>query len=655
MHPGRESPFACSVAIRHLFAIVVFTVFAPLAAAADIAYLVERPIIKLSLEYQKKDENRSGPGVDPRSEQTDTFWQRLELRSRGWLYHPDLLLFSFGLEPQWKQQDITASDMFIRDDADNFLGYFVDAHVLQQKTHSFKVFLRQSRNEFNSTLSPDNITETDIARAVWLFNSKLFPTTLTLERNDTKFQDFFSTRDNSDILRLESKYTSDKHQFNLLSEYVDQLRQIDVQIINVDRFLASMNSNYSFSDRSRLTSTIFNLDSESEVSDSKSFLWSERLMLEHRPNLRSDYTARFDSRENESFRSDTRFLSGAIEHQLYENLTTRLELYTSKDDFSDGEIDIGEIDLDFRYIRDIPVGMLTITNGYAYRVEDNNIDAESSQVLNESHTLTGTTPEFLARSNIDQGSVIVTDVTKTTTYIEGIDYVLSVVGQSVAIERRIFGGIADGETVLVDYVFIARAPFEADRRAARFGANVDFWRTLRLYYNFSRIDEDLISGTRPFDLSDDRIQRVGASLRWRWSTTTADYELRDTVRTPLIRRRIQQTVAFRVTRSMSFGLSASYAETDFRESGSDSRTVGIAGNLRWDLGRWGRFEIDAFSRDIDGESQKTQSVGLISKWSVRYGDWSGFVRYEDLDESDDLTVQTRDRRLVTVRISRTFR
>lgn len=640
---------------RWLAAISILAVYAPLPAYADFAYMFERPVVELFLEYQDKEEERSGPNVDPRREQTDTFWQRLELRSRGWLYHPDLLLVSFGLEPQWKQQDLIASDNFSRDDDDTFFGYFADAHVLRKKLHSFKVFLRQSRNEFNSTLSPDNITETDIARAVWLINSKSFPTTLTLERNNTKFEDFFATRDDSDIVRLESKHTSDKHQFNILSEYVDQLRQIDVQVFDVDRLLTSANSNYAFTDRVRLTSTIFSLDSESEISDSSNFQWSERLMVEHRPNLRTDYTARFDSRQNESFKSDTRYLSGAVEHQLYDNLTTRLEMYSSRDDFNDGQIDIGEADLDFRYIREIPVGMLSITNGYAYRIEDNNIEAQSSQVLNETHTLVGTTPEFLARSNVDPASVLVTDVTSTTTYVEGIDYVLSVLGESVTIERSIFGGIADGETVLVDYAFATRAPFEADRWSARFGVNVDLWRMLRLYYNFGRIDENLISGTRPSDLSDDRIHRVGASFRWRWSTTSAEYENRNTVRTPLTRLRLEQSIAVHVTRSMSFGVSASYAETDFEDVGSDRRTVGLAGNLRWDMGRWGRFEINAFSRDIDGESQKTKSDGLISMWSVRYGSWSGFVRYEDLDESDQLTIQDRARRLLTLRISRVFR
>ncbi len=640
---------------RFLPAIMLLTMLGPHSAFAKIDYLVERPVIKLSLEYQKKDETRSAPDIGLSSEQTDTFWQRLELESRGWLYHPDLLLFSFGLEPQWKQQDTAASDAFFRSDNDNFLGYFFDAHLLRQKSHSFKLFLRQSRNEFNSTLSPDNVSETDIARTVWIIKNKLFPTTVTVEKNDTTFDDFFSSRDDSNIFRIESKYVSDKHQLNLLSEYVDQLREIDVQLIDSKRSLLNMNSHYMFSDSTRLTSTIFNLDSQSDVSDSSSFLWSERLMLQHRPKLRSEYNARFDSRKNNNFHSDTQFLSGALEHQLYENLTTRIDLYTSKDDFDNGEIDVSEADLDLRYRRKIPVGMLAITGGYAYRVEDNNIDATSSQILNESHVLVGTAQEFLAKSNIDVSSVIVTDITKTTIYVQGIDYFLGVVGESVVIERGLFGGISDGETVLVDYVFATQSPFKSDRRSARFGINLDLWQILQLHYNFSRVKEDLISGIRPSDLADDRIQRVGASLRWRWSTTTAEYERRETIRTPLTRRQIQQAFVFRMSRAMSFGASASYSETDFKDTGSDTQAVGIAGNLRWDMGRWGRFEVEAFSRDIDGESQQIKSDGLISRWSVRYGDWSGFVRYEDIDEMDDLTLQFRDRRLVTVHISRTFR
>ena len=120
---------------RRFVVIVICTALAPLTAVADIDYFVERPVTKLSLEYQDKEESRSGPGISPRHEQADTFWQRLEVRSRGWLYHPDLFLFSFNIEPQWKQKDTTATNMFSRDDDNNFLGYFVDAQILRQKLH----------------------------------------------------------------------------------------------------------------------------------------------------------------------------------------------------------------------------------------------------------------------------------------------------------------------------------------------------------------------------------------------------------------------------------------------------------------------------------------------------------------------------------------
>lgn len=635
--------------------LIAAIIILPAPSFADVQYMLERPVVTVSFDYREKDESRSGPSVPPRSEQTDTFWQHLELRSRGWVYHPDLLLFDFGIEPQWKQQDTVATDSFDRSDDDRFFGYFVNAQILRSKLHSFQLFLRQSRNEFDSSLSPDNVTETDVSRFIWRFDNNLLPTTVTLESNDTLFEDFFSVQDNSDILRLESRYVSKKHQFNLLSEYVDQFRQIDVQDIDVDRFLVSANSNYQFSDRARLTSTIFDLDSRSDISDTNSFFWSERLMLSHRTNLRSDYVARFDSRKNDSFRSDVRYLSAGVEHQMYENLTTRFEIYNSHDDFSDGKIDISEADLDFRYVRKIPPGVLSITNGYAYRVEDNNIQAATSQVLGESLTLTDTTAEILARRNIDIGTIVVTDATRTTTFVAGVDYFLTVIGDSVTIERSIFGGITDGQLVLVDYVFTTQAPFESDRFAYRFGVNLNLWSMLRLYYNYDRTEEGLISGTNPNDLSDDRVHRVGMSLRWRFSTTTADYEDRDTVRTPLTRRHFQQALRFRLTRSFSFGVSANYTETRFKEDGSDSQTIGYGGNLRWNMGRWGMLELDAFLRDIDGRSQDTRSEGFVSKWSVRYGAWSGFVRFESLDDEDTITTQARDRNLLTLHVSRIFR
>ncbi len=145
-------------------------------ALAETPYAFTRPVVDLLLEYRKENEYRNSPQIGARWEDTDTFWQRLELTSQGWLYDPDFIKFNISLQPEWKQQDLTATSDYSRKDDNRFLGYFLHAHVLRQKAHSLKLYLRNSRNEFTSSLSHDNVTDTEIARAIWLIDSALLPT-----------------------------------------------------------------------------------------------------------------------------------------------------------------------------------------------------------------------------------------------------------------------------------------------------------------------------------------------------------------------------------------------------------------------------------------------------------------------------------------------
>lgn len=645
------------VRIRLLVAACTLTLCITLgdAAHAQFLYAIDRPVVDLSLEYRKEDEFRYSPQIGSREEDTDTFWQRLEVASKGWIYDPDLLLFSFSLQPEWKQQDLSASSDFTRGDDNRFLGYYLDAHLLRQKTHSLKLFLRRGRNEFTSSLSHDNVTDTEITRGVWLIDSMLLPTSITLENNKLTFDDFILTFEDSDILRIDSRHKSEKHQFTALAELLEQDRQIDVQRFDVTRLMLNVNSHYKLSNSMLLTSGVFGLDSESDLDDNQSVMWSERLRVQHRENLRSEYALRRDTRESAAFRSEVTELSAAVEHELYENLTTRLELKSSRDDLTNGEVGINDARLNLRYRRSIPAGVLSITNTYNFRNEDNDIDAVSSQVINESAQLDGTSPVFLNRARIDPSSIIVTDATSATSYVEDMDYVVSVIGDSISIERTLFGSIADGETVLVDYVYETRSPFESDRFGVRFGVNVNLWQVLRLYYNRSRLREDLISGALPTDLADDTIELAGATIGWKWSRTSLEYEDRDTVRTPLTRWRFQQSVNLRIGKMLSAGVAGSYSETDFTESTNDSRSVGLSGNLRWNLRRFGEIEIIAFSRDVKSEAQKSNSESFSARWSARFGAWYSMVRYEMINNDDVLTEQIRDRNVLTLRLQRTFR
>jgi len=90
---------------------------------------------------------------------------------------------------------------------------------------------------------------------------------------------------------------------------------------------------------------------------------------------------------------------------------------------------------------------------YAVRYDSRRQRATSptTPVFIERHALAGTTAVALDRTRVVAGSVQVSNEARTQVFVEGRDYVLTVLGEQTRLERVFSGGITDGQTVLVDY------------------------------------------------------------------------------------------------------------------------------------------------------------------------------------------------------------
>jgi hypothetical protein len=396
-------------------------------------------------------------------------------------------------------------------------------------------------------------------------------------------------------------------------------------------------------------------DSASELFDSTTTTASARLSVRHRTNFRTHYALRLEERDERDFSSDRRSLSAGLSHLLYENLTTSFNVDVSEGDVTGGEIDSYGAALNFRYRRSIPWGNLNMNLGLRERVEDDRRDVVFAEVRNESHTLSGSTPVFLENANVDVGSIIVTDVTETIIYVEGIDYVVLVVGNSTLIARTLLGGIADGQQVLVDYRFVPDPPAKTATTTETFGVNLHLWSMLRLYYSRSHSEQEFLSGIPPDELTDDTVQRVGGELSWKWSTTKVEFEDRDTTSAPTERWLVQETLLFRPRRNLSVGFAANYSELEFKDTGEVSKGSGIAANLGWNVGRTGHLSVNAFSQRTRGVTQRTVREGISAVYEWRYGAWHPDVRYTFLDEVNQFSGESRRRTTLLFHVKRTFR
>ncbi|MDH3980702.1 MAG: hypothetical protein OEU91_09360 [Gammaproteobacteria bacterium] len=620
-----------------------------------VPFYIERPTVKAFFSLGLENETRSGPFVNLEKDST-TARQKFDIRTRGWAYHPALVIFDAGLRPEFKQQSEDSNTGFQQESDGVFFGYFLDTTWLQAKPYTINLFTSKDRSDTTNSLAADTTTETSINRGRLLLDYAVLPTTFTVESRESISEGFFRSVDSQDIFRVESRKETQNSKTTLDIEAREQDRLINKSASSTERFSTFIRNSWQLGDKSTLSSGFSFADSSSTLRDTTTTRISSRLRINHRKNFSTHYSARIEKREEKDFSSDSTSLSAGLTHRLYENLTTTVNGTTTRNKLSNGELNTNVANLNFRYQRRIPWGRLNMNLGVRERIEDDQRDAAFAQVREESHTFIGASTQiFLDNIAIDTATIIVTDSTGLITYVEGTDYFVDLVGSSVRITRDPFAGIVDGQQVLVDYDYEPDPPAETGLTTVSFGTSIYLWDMLNLFYQRSQSTERLISGLHPNELTDDTVQRAGAELKWRWSTTYVEIEDRDTTVTPLERFLVRERLAFRPTRNLSLGFGAEYSELKLKDTGEVTEGTGVNANLTWNVGRTGQLRARAFDRRNRSSVQQTESKGLISIYEWWFGAWRPSVRYEFLDDVNELTGDTRERHIIYFQIERSFR
>ena len=163
-----------------------------------------------------------------------------------------------------------------------------------------------------------------------------------------------------------------------------------------------------------------------------------------------------------------------------------------------------------RYHTALPIGTAQISYNMRYVAHDQQASAPQANIIGERITLSGTTEVPLSNSRVNAGSVVVTNSTRTQTYVEGFDYILSVIGLQTRVQRLIGGNIADGQEVLVDYEFDVGGTFAYNQLDQNVSFNWSLRNYVKLYYRFSDSAPRLTSGAPSSPLNSVRSNLYGA-------------------------------------------------------------------------------------------------------------------------------------------------
>ncbi len=609
-----------------------------------------RPRFEMTARVREQ-EQKSKVGAGDQKSSEEIFEESLRVETKGSVYHPNLLDFSlaglFGLTQQHFEDDFGGRKRTSRDDGEIFEFDF-EGRLLKKKEYPATVFARRYRSlEPRPFLSSLETTTTNYG-FVWQYVDPKMPTSLQFNHTDVQLNPLDPEekdgRQKNTNLRFETAYRFEEH--NVLSlNYTRQSVSEEPFALDYDSDEVTLSHRLDFGDgrRRRLDSEL-NLYDQRGTFDHRRTRWRETLRLEHAPSLRSWYQYEFLDREQgslagvEPIRERSHYLSATLEHQLYESLVSRLSGYAQTQEFDSG-LDIQRLALlpSLDYRKKNPWGALLANYRFRLQTEDREGGTLSAELLDETRTFRDPEPVVLDNTNVVVSSIFITAEDRTTVYRAGRDYRVRQVGDRIELERIPTGRIQDGQTVLLDYVYVLGGDFTLDTVGHDLDVRQNFTFGLSPYYRLRRQDQDIspgsATGVTPENITG---HLFGAEFNKGPLRTIAEFEDHDSNINPFEALRISAELTHRFRSGGTGRLKARWTDIQrFGDIDRQTRFFTVEGRIRQTIRNQLTFEGAMLYREeqdsVSGDDEGVD-VDLSLEWMVRETELRvtyEFGRFED--------------------------
>ena len=532
--------------------------------------------ITITGEQRDRESLYASSNSETREEET-YFTEQLDLNLDGYFYHPNMMEWDASFRVGLQQQRINIDDEVFSTDG-RISGYNLSGFILREKPLTLRAFSSESRDFLDRDFA-QRIEFQNKRQGAELLVKGPFPLSLLGERielhetsdireNDqkTKKLRFFISderdRDWSTKFEYERELTDETSIFHPPGSTTSIVRDLpdkrdEVNVTNLWRFGET-------EEKSRLSGGVRAMDRRGFYNN-KIFTAEQRMNVVHTDTFSTFYQALWSEDETDSDMNRTANGELGFTKRIYDSLDITGRTSRTSRMFGDGGEDITSVSLDMQYRKKTPVGRVTssLLVGRDFREEES--ETGTRNIRDEAITLTGTTFRRLSEPGVVAGSVVVTNLAGTVTYVLGLDYVLRTRGAYTEIARVLAGGILDGETVLVDYV-ITVSPFaELTTDHIRWSNRLDLEDLpLAFYFEYAVLDEDLQSGDDPGNLEQEITRLLGVELDCKGLTISVEREMRDQqLSAPFTEDRVRLRYRRRIGRGVDLSLGARVSRLEY--------------------------------------------------------------------------------------------
>ncbi len=545
------------------------------------------------LVRQKKD-RRSNNLVAAWDAQELEFIERIGWGSGGYVYHPYFVSLRFFALLELHQDHYSGFSWDRRRDNKVLPQGRFDLTLLETHPYTFTFFGNRQETEIDRAFARSFPLMTETLGGSFNYKKGPLPFRMIIRHNRRRGYDAGSDiSDRTEEIRAESQYAiSDRSRGTLLGEWIDIWE--DVQARRLVRMGFSTNNVSWFgADRRRQLTSNFRTSRQESLADTSSTSFSEAFGWRHTDSFSTNYRFRLDRNEIEAQTVNTVEGRAAVNHQLYESLTSRLDGFLINQDATQGTSKRFGGTLTESYSKGLTDwARLGLSLGLTSETLSRDRTQELAQVADEPHTLVDEQPAQLDNLDIEPASVIATDDRGAQVYFENEDYVLIVRGAIIEIVRLALGNIPDGGLVLVSYQYRLQPSSRVATHGGTGEARIALGNWLSLRTGLNRLNQSQEAGNPGVRL--EALKRTYSDLRatWRWISAGVSYDNRESRISP------QRSLAEHVTLSATSGrgwrylFSARHQFSRYPDDNVHVRSVGFFGSLAMPLGFRGRLECE---------------------------------------------------------------
>lgn len=491
---------------------------------------------------QTKDETTQGS--TPNKESDSFFEEGVELRAKGYIYHPNLVDWNASVRLGLTQQEIDSNGDARKSDG-TLLGYNLSGLILKEKQLSARVYSSLSDSMVDRDFATTQELSTMRNGVEFLWRGGI-PMRLLLE--EFRLNEVGDDRENEQVTRTLRFTVADQRDpdrwWEIIYEHEDTdetttfTRSGDSSTTEfpVQRDEVQGSARWRFGSGPKK----HRLGVRGRWMDRKGFFINKvmegdvSLDLAHSETFGTFYRAAYNVNETET--SEDRQITGEVgfTKRFYESLDMTGRVITEDRQFLEGYQRTIGYWLDMLYNKHTPIGIYqaTVQLGYEQEEEDNGQGRRT--IRDENVTLSGTTYEALSEPNVIEGSITVTNLARTETYTEDDDFMLRKTGAFTEIARLESGDIADGETVLVTYSIETAQQTEFTTTTIQWNNRLILRKIpVELYYNYRLRDQQLSGGEDPGNLDTRTVQLFGIEVTlWEELVMRAEHEIREQLLSP---------------------------------------------------------------------------------------------------------------------------